>query len=139
MAAAPELSVPAIVTVIRPHGDIDAGPSGLIFFSDQSGAVPVTITWTQDDGNGATCAGSASTILQLQPATGVGRIKNALKAAHQHPNLKNDLLWRFGANVGRNGDLDPVQVMARGVRQPRLPGPHVPGTGEEEGTVRGAE
>jgi hypothetical protein len=35
-------SMPASVTVIRPHGDIDAGPSGLIFFSDRSGAVPVT-------------------------------------------------------------------------------------------------
>ena len=116
-------SMPASVTVIRPHGDINAGPSGLIFFSDQSGAVPVTITWTQDDGNGGTCAGNASTILQLQPATRIGRMKNIRAAEHQHPNLKFDLLWSFGANVGRNGDLDPVQVMARGVRRPRLPGP----------------
>jgi hypothetical protein len=84
--------------------------------------VPVTITWTQDDGNGGTCAGSASTILQLQPATRIGRMKNIRAAEHQHPNLKFDLLWSFGANVGRNGDLDPVRVMARGVRRPRLPG-----------------
>ena len=119
-------SVPASVTVIRPHGDINAGPTGLIFFSDQPGAVPVTITWTQDDGNGGTCAGNASTTLQLQPATQIGRMKNTRKAEHQHPNLKYDLLWSFGANVGRNGDLDPVQVMARGVRQPRLPDPTLP-------------
>ena len=115
-------SMPPSVTVIRPHGDINAGSSGLIFFSDQSGAVPVTATWTQDDGNGGTCAGTASTILQLQPATRIGRMRNIRVAEHLHPNLRFDLLWSFGADVGRNGDLDPVQVMARGVRQPRLPG-----------------
>ena len=115
-------SLPASVTVIRPHGDINAGSSGVIFFSDQSGAVPVTATWTQDDGNGGTCAGSASTSLQLEPATPIGRMKNIRAAEHLHPNLKFDLLWSFAAKVGRSGDLDPVQVMARGVRQPRLPG-----------------
>jgi hypothetical protein len=114
--------MPASVTVIRPHGDINAGSSGVIFFSDQSGAVPVTSTWTQDDGSGGTCAGTASTILQLEPATPIGRIKNIRAAEHLHPNLKFDLLWSFAAKVGRSGDLDPVQVMARGVRQPRLPG-----------------
>jgi hypothetical protein len=119
-------SMPASVTVIRPHGDVDAGSSGVIFFSDQPGAVPVTATWTQDDGNGGTCAGSASTTLQLQPATQTGRMKNELKAEHLHPNLKYDLSWSFGVNVARTGDLDPVQVMARGVRRPRLPGPTVP-------------
>ena len=119
-------SMPASVTVIRPHGDFNAGSSGVIFFSDQSGAVPVTVTWTQDDGNGGTCAGTASTTLQLLPATRNARMKNELKAAHEHPNLKYDLLWSFGANVSRTGDLDPVQVMARGVRQPRLPGPTLP-------------
>lgn len=118
-------SVPPSVTVIPPHGDFNAGSSGLIFFSDQSGAVPVTITWTQDDGNGGTCAGNASTTLQLRPATRIGRIKNIRAAEHLHPHLKYDLLWSFGANVGRTGDLDPVQVMARGIRQPRLPGPTV--------------
>ena len=115
-------SMPPSVTVIRPHGDFNAGSSGVIFFSDQSGAVPVTATWTQDDGNGGTCAGSASTSLQLEPATRIGRMRNIRAAEHLHPNLKFDLLWSFGADVGRNGDLDPVQVMARGVRQPRLPG-----------------
>ncbi len=119
-------SMPASVTVIRPHGDINAGPSGVIFFSDQSGAVPVTATWTQDDGNGGTCAGNASTILQLQPATRIRRMKNVRAAEHLHPNLKFDLLWSFQGIVGRSGDLDPVQVMARGVRQPRLPGAMVP-------------
>ena len=119
-------SLPANVTVIRPHGDFDAGSSGVIFFSEPSGAVPVTATWTQDDGNGGTCAGTASTTLQLLPATRNARMKNELKAAHEHPNLKYDLLWSFGADVGRTGDLDPVVVMARGVRRPRLPGPTLP-------------
>jgi hypothetical protein len=119
-------SMPASVTVIRPHGDINAGSSGVIFFSDQLGAVPVTATWTQDDGSGGTCAGTASTTLQLEPATPIGRIRNIRAAEHLHPNLKFDLLWSFAANVGRSGDLDPVQVMARGVRQPRLPGAKVP-------------
>ncbi|MGZ4169093.1 MAG: hypothetical protein ACXVSA_20455 [Solirubrobacteraceae bacterium] len=121
-----KFSMPASVTVIRPHGDFNAGPSGLIFFSDQPGAVPVTITWTQDDGNGGTCAGTASTTLQLQPATRIGRMKNVRAAEHLHPNLKFDLGWRFQASVGRSADLNPVQVMARGVRQPRLPGAKVP-------------
>jgi hypothetical protein len=119
-------SMPGSVTVIRPHGDVNAGSSGVIFFSDQSGAVPVTATWTQDDGNGGTCAGSASTSLLLEPATPIGRIKNIRAAEHLHPNLKFDLLWSFAAKVGRSGDLDPVQVMARGVRRPRLPGAKVP-------------
>ena len=122
LASAVRFSVPASATVIRPHGDFNAGASGLIFFSDHPGAVPVTATWTQDDGSGATCAGSASTTLQLQPATRIGRVKNIRAAEHLHPNLKYDLSWSFGANVGRTGDLDPVMVMARGVRQPRLPG-----------------
>jgi hypothetical protein len=121
-----QFSMPASVTVIRPHGDFNAGSSGVIFFSDQSGAVPVTLTWTQDDGSGGTCAGNASTSLQLEPATRVGRMKNVRAAEHLHPNLKFDLSWSFQAIVGRSGDLDPVQVMARGVRQPRLPGAKVP-------------
>jgi hypothetical protein len=120
------ISLPASATVIRPHGDFNAGSSGVIFFSEQSGAVPVEATWTQDDGNGGTCAGTASTILQLAPATRIGRMQNIRAAEHLHPNLKFDLLWSFGANVGRTADLDPVQVMARGVRQPRLPGPRLP-------------
>jgi hypothetical protein len=119
-------SMPASVTVIRPHGDFNAGSSGVIFFSDESGAVPVAVTWTHDDGNGGTCAGNASTILQLEPATPIGRIKNIRAAEHLHPNLKFDLSWSFAAKVGRSGDLDSVQVMARGVRQPRLPGARVP-------------
>jgi hypothetical protein len=119
-------SMPASVTVIRPHGDFNAGPSGVIFFSEQSGAVPVAVTWTQDDGNGGTCAGTASTTLELEPATPIGRMKNVRAAEHLHPNLKFDLLWSFQAIIGRSGDLDPVQVMARGVRQPRLPSARVP-------------
>ena len=77
-------------------------------------------------GNRGTCAGSASTTLQLQPATPVGRMTNTRAAEHQHPNLKFDLLWSFGVDVGRTADLDPVQVMARGVRRPRLPGAKLP-------------
>ncbi len=119
-------SVPPSVTVIRPHGDVDVGPGGLIFYSEKSGPVSVTATWTQDDGGGGTCAGSASTTLQLQRATPIGRLRNTRAVEHQHPNLKFDLLWDFGATVGRTADLDPVQVMARGVRRPRLPGAKIP-------------
>jgi hypothetical protein len=115
-------SAPPDVTVIRPHGELDAGPGVLIFYSEKSGPVPVTATWTQDDGGGGACAGSASTTLQLQPATPIGHMTNSRAAAHLHPNLKFDLLWTFGAAVGRTADLDPVQVMARGVGKPRLPG-----------------
>ena len=119
-------SVPPSATVIRPHGDVNAGQGGLIFYSERSGPVPVTATWTQDDGSGGTCAGSASTTLQLQPATPIGRMTNTRAAEHQHPNLKFDLLWSFGVDVGRTADLDPVRVMARGVSRPRLPGAKPP-------------
>jgi hypothetical protein len=119
-------SMPPSATVIRPDGDVNAGPWGLIFFSEESGPVSVTATWTQDDGSGGTCASSASTTLQLQSATPIGRMTNALAAAHQHPNFRFDLSWIVGADVGRTADLDPVQVMARGVSQPRLPGAKLP-------------
>lgn len=119
-------SMPPSATVIRPHGEVNAGPWGLVFYSEKPGPVPVTAAWTQDDGNGGTCASSASTTLQLQSATPIGRMKNTLAAAHLHPNLKFDLLWRFGADVGRTADLDPVHVMARGVSRPRLPGAKLP-------------
>ncbi len=119
-------SMPPSATVIRPHGDVNAGPWGLVFFSEKSGPVPVTATWTQDDGSGGTCASSASTTLQLQSATPIGRMTNTLAAEHQHPNLRFDLHWSVGADVGRSADLDPVQVMARGVSQPRLPGAKLP-------------
>jgi hypothetical protein len=115
-------SMPPSTTVIRPHGDVNAGPWGLVFYSEKPGPVPVTATWTQDDGNGGTCASSASTTLQLQSATPIGRMKNTLAAEHQHPNFRFDLSWIVGADVGRTADLDPVHVMARGVSQPRLPG-----------------
>ena len=89
-------SMPPSATVIRPHGEVNAGPWGLVFYSEKPGPVPITAAWTQDDGNGGTCASSASTTLQLESATPIGRMKNTLAAAHLHPNLKFDLLWRFG-------------------------------------------
>jgi hypothetical protein len=116
-----KLSVPASATVIRPHGDINAGPGGLIFVGHTAGSVPVTASWTQDDGSGGTCRGSASTTIRLQRATRMPRLVNVRAAEHLHPNLRWDLLWRFGATLGRSTDLDPVVLMARGVGHPRLP------------------
>ena len=120
------LSVPAGAVEIRPHGDVDPGPGGLIFFSDTAGPVPVTAAWTQDDGSGGKCLGSASTTLRLQRAAPMPRLMNVRAVEHLHPNLKWDLLWRFGATLGRTANLDPVEVMARGVSQPRLPGAKLP-------------
>ena len=54
------------------------------------------------------------------------RLRNVRADEHLHPNLRWDLLWRFGVDLGRHADLDPVVVMARGVAQPRLPGARVP-------------
>ncbi len=124
--ASVKLSVPAGVAVISPHGDVNPGPGGLIFVSAIAGPVPVTASWTQDDGNGGKCQGSASTTLRLQPATPMPRLVNVRAVEHLHPHLKWDLLWRFGATLGRTADLDPVEVMARGVSQPRLPGAKLP-------------
>jgi len=119
-------SLPAGATAIPARGDLNAGPGDLLFFSDTSGLVPLTATWTQDDGNGGTCAGSASTTLQLRAATPTPRLQNELAVEHLHPNLKFDLLWRFASDLGPSADLDPVTIMARGVSRPRLPGANVP-------------
>ncbi len=119
-------SVPAGTTVIPSQGGREPWAGGLIFFSDRSGPVPLTATWTQDDGSGGKCAGSASTTLQLGPASPMPRLKNLQAVEHLHPNLKFDLLWRFGVTLGRTADLDPVKVMARGVSRPLLPGARVP-------------
>ena len=116
------LSVPAPATVIHPHGDINAGPGGLIFVGRAAGSVPLTAGWTQDDGSGGACRGTAATTLRLQRATPMPRLVNIRAAERLHPNLRWDLLWRFGATLGRRADLDPVVVMARGVSRPRLPG-----------------
>jgi hypothetical protein len=121
-----KLSVPAGAAVIRPHGDLNPGSGGLIFSSDTAGPVPITAVWTQDDGSGAKCRGSASATVQLQRATPMPRLMNVRAVEHLHPNLKLDLLWRFAANLDRTADLDPVKVMARGVSQPRLPGAKLP-------------
>ena len=72
------------------------------------------------------CTGSATIPLQLQPAAATPRFKNLRAAEHLHPNLKFDLSWAFTANLGPTPDLDPVQVMARGVRAARLPGSKAP-------------
>ena len=86
----------------------------------------VTATWTQDDGGGGKCAGSASVTLQLQAATRMPRLKDERAIEHLHPNLKFDLLWRYATDLGPTADLDPVTVMARGVSRSRLPGAKVP-------------
>ena len=117
-----KLSVPSPATVIRPHGDVNAGPGGLVFVGHTAASVPVTATWTQDDGSGGACRGTAATTVRLQPARPMPRLVNVRAAEHLHPNLRWDLLWRFGVTLGRSADLDPVVVMARGVSQARLPG-----------------
>jgi hypothetical protein len=119
-------SLPAGATAIRPHGDVTAGPDGVLFTARAAGALIVTARWTQDDGAGGKCAGSASTTLQLRAATRMPRLKDARALEHLHPNLKFDLLWRYGTDLGPNADLDPVTIMARGVSRPRLPGAKVP-------------
>ena len=122
--------VPATANVIGSQRLVDSllnfGPGGLVFVSDVAGATPLTATWTQDDGSGGQCMGSASTTLQLEPATRMPRLKNERALEHLHPNLKYDLLWRYATNLGPTTDLDPVIVMARGISQPRLPGAKVP-------------
>ena len=105
----------------------ESGNGRLTFFSPASGAVPISITWTQSDGTSTgMCRGSATVPLQLQPATPAPRFKNIRAVEHLHPNLKFDLSWAFGTSLGPTADLDPVQLMARGVRAARLPGSKVP-------------
>ena len=120
-----KFSLPSGATVVRPHGDVNAGQDGVIFVAHRTGPVAIAATWTQDDGTGGTCGGSGSTTLRVQAATRMPRLRNVRADEHLHPNLRWDLLWRFGVDLGRRVDLDPVTVMARGVSQPRLPGPHV--------------
>ena len=118
-------SLPATATVLPPHGDVSAGPGGVLFTAGAAGPLMVTATWAQDDGGGGNCAGSASTTLQLRAATPMPRLKNVRALEHLHPNLKFDLLWRYATNLGPTADLDPVTIMARGINRPRLPGAKV--------------
>jgi len=119
-------SFPATATALPPHGDVSAGPGGMLFTASAAGPLMVTATWTQDDGGGGKCAGSASTTLQLSAATRIPRLKDERALEHLHPNLKFDLLWRYATDLGPTADLDPVTLMARGVSRPRLPGANVP-------------
>ena len=119
-------SLPAGATAIPPHGDVGAGPGVLLLTARASGSLPVTATWTQDDGSGGKCAGSASTTLLLGAAMRMPRLKNEQALEHLHPHLKFDLLWRFGTNLGSTADLDPVKVMARGISRSELPGATLP-------------
>jgi len=113
------------ITVSAPGIQGTAKPGELTFFSDTPGPLPVNATWTQDDGTGhGTCTATASTTLQLQPATPIPRLKTLLR--FQKTNLKYALNWSFGADLGPTADLRPLLVQWRGVRQSRLPGPSVP-------------
>jgi hypothetical protein len=118
-------SLPAGATALRSHGDVSAGPGGVLFAAGAAGPLVITAAWTQDDGGGGTCAGSASITLQLRAATRMPRLKDERAVEHLHPNLKFDLLWKYGTNLGPTADLDPVTVMARGVNRPRPPGAKV--------------
>ena len=120
-----KFSLPSGASVVRPRGDVSAGPDGVIFVAHKVGSVAIAATWTQDDGNGGTCRGRASTTLRVQAATRMPRLRNIRADEHLHPNLRWDLLWRLGVDLGRHADLDPVTVMARGVSQPRLPSARV--------------
>jgi hypothetical protein len=101
------------------------GRSPLTFSSDAPGALPVTVSWTQDDGSGrGTCSASASSTLQLAAPTPLPRLVNRL--THQKVNLKYTLGWLFGASLGPLTDHSPVVIRYRGWRKPRLPGASVP-------------
>jgi len=54
------------------------------------------------------------------------RLTDERAVEHLHPNLRFDLLWRYGTDLGPTADLGPVTVTARGGSRPRLPGAHVP-------------
>ena len=102
-------SLPASAIAVPPHGDLSAGPGGVLFTARAAGPLVVTATWTQDDGGGGKCAGSAPTTLPLLAATPMPRLKDERAVEHLHPNLKFDLLWRYGTNLGPTADLDPVR------------------------------
>ena len=118
-------SLPAGATVVRPHGDVNAGQDGVIFVAHRTGPVAIAATWTQDDGTGRTCRGAGATTSESGRRLGcrVCGTSSPTSICTRASGLA--LLWRFGVDLGRRVDLDPVTVMARGVSQPRLPGPHV--------------
>ena len=102
-----------------------AKPGQLTFFSDTPGTLPVNATWTQDDGTGrGTCSASASSTLQLVPATPIPRFKS--RDFGVKTNLKYALNWIFGADLGPTADHDPVLVQWRGWRRSKLPDASVP-------------
>jgi hypothetical protein len=102
-----------------------AKPGRLTFFSDTPGTLPVNATWTQDDGTGrGTCSASASSTLQLIPATPIPRFKS--RDFGVKTNLKYALNWIFGADLAPTADHDPVLVQWRGWRRSKLPDASVP-------------
>lgn len=101
------------------------GPSPLNFSSDTPGSLPVTVTWTQDDGTGrANCSASASSTVDLQVPTPIPRFKNLLTG--ETVRMRYTLGWSFGAFLKGNEDHRPVTVRFRGWRHPRLPDGSVP-------------
>jgi len=82
--------------------------------SDSPGPIPVTASWSQDDLNG-TCTGGASTTLQLQPATPLKLAKRPKRRVFGGPE------WEWLTVIPPGGDLRPLEVRARSVKQARLP------------------
>jgi hypothetical protein len=97
----------------------------LTFSSDTPGTVTVNATWTQLDATErATCSGSASTALQLIPATPIGRFKS--RDYGEKINLKYSLNYIFGVDLGPTADLRPLLIQWRGWRRSKLPGASLP-------------
>ena len=118
-----QASVPAGVKV-RQHGS-----SGASIVSDAPGAVPVTLTWTEQPLGGDDCTASTSTTVQLQAPTPLrfGKLPRALR-----PKLLKVHGKYYGggyaltALIGRYTDRRPVELRLRGIARARLPSPAMP-------------
>jgi hypothetical protein len=97
----------------------DYGGEQVGIISDSAGPVTVNASWNQDDVNG-TCAGGASTTLQVQPAAPLKLAKRPARRVFGGPE------WEWLTIIPPGSDLRPIEVRARSVKRARLPGGSLP-------------
>jgi hypothetical protein len=106
---------------------LSLGGTRVVYQPGAAGPLVVTATWLQDDGsgNGTMCSASASTTLQISPATPL-RLTDPRHVRGVHVHLRRDSDWKWETDIGKTTDLRPLQIRVRGTHKARLPGASVP-------------
>jgi hypothetical protein len=126
-----QISAPPGVPIFTGGGPVgkrlNLGGSRVAIQPAGPGPVTVIATWLQDDGsgNGTMCSASASTALQISPATPL-RLTDPRHRRGVHVHLRRDNDWKWGTDIGKTTDLRPLQIRVRGTHKARLPAASVP-------------